>query len=73
MPNADLPGIGASIAIDWAAKAKAISSVNEVICLTFTPGAGFNSNLDTAGPWTISVILALIPNSPRVFRRWAER
>ncbi|MNN74947.1 hypothetical protein D3C81_1912070 [compost metagenome] len=40
MPIADLPGIGASIRISLAAKAKAISSVKLTIRLTFTPISG---------------------------------
>ena len=40
IPINDLPGMGASIRISLAAKAKAISSVKLTILLTFTPTAG---------------------------------
>ena len=43
IPTACLPGIGASILIDSAAKLRAISSASLAILLTLTPSAGFNS------------------------------
>ncbi len=50
IPTADLPGIGASMRMPGAARFNCKSSVRLMILLTFTPGAGVNSYLVTAGP-----------------------
>ena len=58
IPTAALPGIGASILIDFAAKFNAISSARLTILLTFTPVLGVSSYLVTVGPFVIFVTLA---------------
>ena len=50
IPTACLPGIGASILIDSAARLSAISSARLAILLTLTPSAGLSSYLVIAGP-----------------------
>ena len=50
IPTVCLPGIGASILIVSASKARAISSERLAILLTLTPSAGANSYLVMAGP-----------------------
>ena len=50
MPTAALPGIGASILIDFALRLSAISSASLVILLTLTPVAGWTSYLVTEAP-----------------------
>ena len=52
-PTAALPGIGASMRTDMAARRMAISSESAVMRLTFTPGAGCSSKRVTAGPWAM--------------------
>ena len=50
IPTYGFPGIGASIRISLAARARAISSLKFTILLTFTPIAGWISYFVTAGP-----------------------
>ena len=58
IPIAALPGIGASILTPGAANFSARSSAKFTILLTFTPGAGSNSYLVTAGPLQALIIFA---------------
>ena len=67
IPTADLPGIGASILIDFAAKLSAISSASLSILLTLTPTLGCNSYLVTVGPLVTFVTFASTPKLARVF------
>ena len=67
IPTADLPGIGASILIDLAAKLSAKSSDNLKILLTLTPTLGCNSYLVTVGPLVTLVTLASTPKLSKVF------
>ncbi|MPM38049.1 hypothetical protein SDC9_84672 [bioreactor metagenome] len=66
MPMKDLPGIGASMRISFAAKAKARSSLRFTILLTFTPTAGWISYFVTAGPRFAFVTLASTPKLANV-------
>src|SRR5699024_12439910 len=62
IPTADFPGIGASILISFAARAKAISSCKLTILLTFTPASGYTSYFVIVGStWTL-VTLVFTPN-----------
>ena len=60
-PTAALPGMGASMRTDIAARFSAMSSDSDVMRLTFTPGAGCSSNRVTAGPWAMPVSFAEMP------------
>ena len=61
-PTAALPGMGASMRTDIAARFSAMSSASDVMRLTFTPGAGCSSKRVTAGPWAMPVSFAEMPN-----------
>ena len=61
IPTADFPGIGASIRMSFAAKARAKSSLKPTILLTFTPISGYTSYFVTAGPLCTFVTFAFTP------------
>ena len=63
IPTARLPGIGATILTELAARRRAMLSCSATILLSFTPGAGRISNIVTTGPFLIPVTSALILNS----------
>ena len=66
IPTKDFPGIGASIRIPLAAKARAKSSARWVILATFTPVAGFNSYSVTDGPRLTFSTVASTPKDAKV-------
>ena len=66
MPTNDLPGIGASILIGWAAKAKAKLFDKVVILESFTPSAGLKAYWVTVGPIFTSAISTGIPKFSKV-------
>ncbi len=72
MPTNDLPGIGASILMGWAAKAKAKLLDKVVILESFTPSAGLKANWVTAGPTLTSAISTGIPKFSNVFLMMME-
>ncbi len=72
IPTAALPGIGASILIDFALRFKAISSTRLVILDTLTPVAGCTSYLVTEAPCVTLRILASTPKSARVCCKSAD-
>src|SRR3989344_6357022 len=61
MTTRDLPGIGASIRIGWAAKARERSELSAAIRDSFTPTAGRKVNWVTVGPMATSPISTSIP------------
>ena len=61
IPTSDFPGIGASIRIVAAARARARLSCNPTILESFTPSAGFIAYLVTVGPMVTSSISTSIP------------
>ena len=78
MPTALLPGIGASIRRDRAARAIARSSASASIRLTLTCGAGWTSYWVTTGPalrpmiWAGMSKLASFLTMISSLRRWIE-
>ena len=50
IPTKALPGMGATMRIDWASIFNARSSANAAMRPTFTPAAGESSNCVTTGP-----------------------
>src|SRR3989344_3751587 len=66
MPTRDLPGIGASIRIGYAARARDKSEFNEVMRDNFMPTAGLIVNWVTVGPMDTSPISTSIPKLPKV-------
>ena len=66
IPTARLPGIGATIRTDWAARRSAMLSASPTILESLTPGAGRISNIVTTGPLRIPMTSACMLNSFRV-------
>ena len=63
IPTTPLPGIGATMRTRSAFMAIAMSSLSELILLSFTPGAGRNSKIVMTGPGRIAVTSPLTPKS----------
>src|SRR3989344_1016067 len=72
MPTRDFPGIGASILMGWAAKAKAKLFDSVVILESFTPSAGLKAYWVTAGPTFTSAISTGMPKFSKVFLMISE-
>src|SRR3989338_8024981 len=66
MPTRDLPGIGASILIGWAAKARDKSGLREPMRDNLTPTAGRKVNWVTVGPTDTSPISTYMPKFDKV-------
>src|SRR3989344_8786258 len=66
IPTRDFPGIGASILMGWAARARDKSELRVVILESFTPTAGLIVNWVTVGPTETSPISTSMPKLPKV-------
>ena len=64
MPMTSLPGMGATIRILRALKARARSSARFTILLILIPGAGLYSKVVITGPGSTSMISPLMPKYP---------
>src|SRR3990167_5272265 len=72
MPTRDLPGMGASIRMGWAAKAKAKSLERAVMRASLMPSAGLKAYWVTAGPMFTSEISTGMSKFAMVFLMMAE-